>query len=217
MSATNLVQAGGDDSSARAAERVTESDGAATECAKEVREGRYGSAAIANVQAIGGGNSLDVRAVMRQAELVDQVAKHARECFVDFEEVDVLHLDTCALEHFRDSVGGSLRACLCQSRTICFETANTHDAHDARGETSNGRGDVLGHDGQAQLFSLATLHQQDTCTAVCDLRSVATGCGAITPLRESRANLAKSFGSRVATDTVVLVDGNLHSGGRGCS
>lgn len=80
LAASNLVEAGRDDTSAGAAERVTERDRTA----------------------------VDVGAVVWETELVDQVAKHAGKGLVDLEQVDVRHLDAGALEDFGDGISRTL-------------------------------------------------------------------------------------------------------------
>lgn len=89
------------------------------------------------------------------------------------------------------------------------ETASTYqdrtNPHDSRCQTCNGSTDILRKDGLAELESLGSPHEQDSCSAVRDLTAI-TGGTSISVLAEGRFELRKRFVRRAPSRAFVFGD-----------
>lgn len=123
-----------------------------------------------------------------EAELVPAVDGHGAKGLVELDDVDVGEANVVLLEQLGDGDGRA-------------------DTHDAGRQAGNGRADVLGEHGEAELDGHGALHEHHGGGTVGDLTGVSTS-GDGSPLREGGADLHQALGSGAGSDTLVLGQGD---------
>lgn len=143
------------------------------------------STSAAQRMAESNGTTLGVDLFVGDTKLVDRVDGLGSESLVDFENVDIVQLETSSFDGNRDG----------ESR------ANTHDA---RRNTNDRSSDVLAEDGETELLGGLALHQEDGSGAIRDLGGVTGGGGAV--LVKGRAQFGELLRGGARADTIVAVN-----------